>query len=141
MCNPKYVTKYGHWFSNLEMPEDCLGFVYIINCSANGKYYIGKKMILRNKKLKPLKGRVNKRNKQVESDWKSYTGSCKELNEDIEKYGKENFTFSILRFCQSKWELAYYEAKEQFERNVLFDDQSYNGILNLRIGKAPKGVK
>ena len=73
-----------------------------------------------------------------ESDWKSYTSSSNELNSDILKYGKDKFIFKIIRACDSKWALAYYEAKEQFDRDVLFRDDYYNGILNLRIGKAPK---
>ena len=58
-----------------------------------------------------------------------------ELLTDIEKNGKSNFKFEILRFCQSKSELAYFEAKEQFDREVLLRDDYYNGIINLRIGK------
>jgi len=31
--------------------------------------------------------------------------------------------------------LAYYEAKEQFDREVLLREDYYNGMINLRIGK------
>ncbi len=41
----------------------------------------------------------------------------------------------ILKFCQSKSELAYYEAKMQFDNDVLLKEDFYNGIINLRIGK------
>ena len=84
------------------------------------------------------KGKKNKRTVITESDWKTYTGSCRELNEDIEGIKKENFAFTILRICYNKWELSYYEAKLQFELEVLLSDDYYNGIINCRIGKAPK---
>ena len=84
---------------------------------------------------KSQKGRKNKRHVEVETDWKTYTGSSDRLNEDIEKYGKDKFTFEILRFCQSKSELAYFEAKMQFDNDVLLKEDFYNGIINLRIGK------
>jgi len=61
-----------------------------------------------------------------------------DLNEDIQKYGKENFTFKIMRVCDSKWSLAYYEIKEQIDKNVLLDENYYNGIINVRIGTPPK---
>jgi hypothetical protein len=34
--------------------------------------------------------------------------------------------------------LAYFEIKEQIERDVLLKDDYYNGIINVRIGTAPK---
>jgi hypothetical protein len=63
------------------------------------------------------------------------------LNEDIKKYGKEKFTFKILKTCNSKWELAYEEIKEQINNNVLLRDDYYNGIINVRIGTPPKEIK
>ena len=73
-----------------------------------------------------------------ETDWKIYTGSSDKLNEDIQKLGKGKFKFEILRFCQSKSELAYYEAKMQFDNDVLLKEEYYNGIINLRLGKIKK---
>ena len=62
-----------------------------------------------------------------------------ELNEDIKKLGKDKFKFEIIKFCTCKWELSYFEAKAQFEEDVLFkQDEYYNGIINLRIGRSPK---
>ena len=43
--------------------------------------------------------------------------------------------------CHSKWELAYFECKLQLENDVLLSDDYYNGIINVRIGKAPKSFK
>jgi hypothetical protein len=54
---------------------------------------------------------------------------------DIQTLGKENFKFEILIFCMNKSQMAYYEAKEQFDREVLLKEDYYNGIINLRLGK------
>ena len=86
----------------------------------------------------PLKGKKRKRIEHVESDWKTYTSSSKVLCEDIESIGKTKFTFEILLTCENKFELAYHEARIQFEREVLLREDYYNGIINLRIPKAPK---
>ena len=43
------------------------------------------------------------------------------------------------RFCNSKFELSYFEAKLQFEEEVLLRDDYYNVIINLRIGR-PKNA-
>jgi len=131
------MNEFGHW-NITEIPESAYGFIYKITNLANNKSYIGKKQMKSVKKMPPLKGRKNKRHKEVETDWRTYTGSSNELNADIEKYGKENFKFDILQFCNSKWELAYYESKIQFQLDVLVSENYYNGIINCRIGKAPK---
>jgi hypothetical protein len=131
------MNDFGHW-NITEIPESAYGFIYKITNLDNNKSYIGKKQMKSVKKMPPLKGRKNKRHKEVETDWRTYTGSSNELNADIEKYGKENFKFDILLFCNSKWELAYYESKIQFQLDVLVSENYYNGIINCRIGKAPK---
>ena len=130
----------GHWTikESLHTTENPFGFIYIITNNINGRQYIGKKQCVSRVKRKPLKGKTRNRIDHKESDWKTYTGSSKELNEDIAKYGKENFTFEILEWCGSKWELGYKEIKKQLEYDVLLNEQFYNGILNVRIGKPPK---
>jgi hypothetical protein len=131
------ITDFGHWINctSLNVEELPYGFIYLIENKVTNKKYIGKKQIKSVKKLKPLKGKKNKRHFDVETDWKTYTSSSNEVNSDIEKYGKDNFSFSIIKFCDSKSELAYFEAKLQFEENVLLREDYYNGIINLRIGK------
>jgi len=133
------MNELGHWVidDGVYRTENFFGFVYKIENNSTGKYYIGKKQCSKKIKKKPLKGKVNKRITISESDWKTYTGSSNDLNEDILKYGKDNFTFTILKICGSKWELAYEEIKEQIKRDVLKDKMSYNGIINVRIGKPP----
>jgi hypothetical protein len=132
----------GHWLinENVYIFENMFGFIYEIINKVNGKKYIGKKQCVRKIKRKPLKGKTRNRIDQKESDWKTYTSSSKELNEDIQKYGKENFEFRILKVCGSKWELGYEEIKEQIARDVLRSDDYYNGIINVRIGTPPKNL-
>jgi len=130
----------GHWILNesVEITEETFGFIYEITNTVTNKKYIGKKQCHSRIKRKPLKGKKRNRIDSKESDWKTYTSSSNELIEDIKKHGKDKFIFKILRTCDSKWALAYFEAKEQMEKDVLFRKDYYNGILNLRIGKAPK---
>lgn len=128
----------GHWQYHENFPkESCYGFIYEITDLSCDRKYIGKKQIHKVVKRPPLKGKKNRRHVITESDWKSYTGSCNILNERIEELGKDNFKFEILKLCNSKWELAYEEAKLQFEKDVLCTDEYYNGIINCRIGKKP----
>ena len=132
----------GHWQTTLNHDDSSdtipYGFIYVITNTVTGKKYIGKKQIKSVKKLKPLKGKKNKRHFDIETDWKTYTSSSNDVNEDIVTLGKDKFKFEIVRFCQSKFELAYFEAKLQFENDVLLKPGFYNGIINCRIGRAPK---
>lgn len=130
----------GHWLlgENVSINEFTFGFIYEITNTVSGKKYIGKKQCQSKIKRQPLKGKKNKRIQIKESDWKTYTSSSQELNDDIFKLGKEKFIFKIIKVCQSKWELAYFEIKEQIEKNVLLRADYYNGIINVRIGRPPK---
>lgn len=133
----------GHWIlsEGVKMEDNVFGFIYEITNTVTNKKYIGKKQCISRFKRKPLKGKKNKRIEYKESDWKTYTSSSNELNADIKKYGKDKFNFRIIRVCNSKWENAYYEIKEQIECNALLRDDYYNGIINVRLGKAPKENK
>lgn len=130
----------GHWLLDEELTrlaELPFGFIYIITNNISNRKYIGKKQCITTKKRPPLKGKKNKRHEKVETDWKSYTSSSNDVNKDIESIGMHNFTFKIVKYCNSKWELSYHEAKIQFEREVLLTNEYYNGIINLRIGNKP----
>lgn len=130
----------GHWklADGVQYRENAFGFVYQIKNKINNKKYIGKKQCQFTLKRPPLKGKKNRRLEIKETDWKTYTGSSTELNSDIIKYGKDNFEFLILHYCDSKWELGYREIKEQIEHDVILREDYYNGILNVRIGTPPK---
>ena len=130
------MSNLGHWEGILEEGTDIpYGFVYLITNNTNNKKYIGKKQCQSVRKRPPLKGKKNKRHETIETDWKTYTSSSNQLNEDLDTLGKDSFKFQIIRWCDSKWELSYYEGKLQFEEEVLLKDDYYNGIINLRIGK------
>ena len=116
-----------------ELPEDCVGFVYQITNTTNGRMYIGKKLARFRRSRRPLKGRINKRRYTVSSDWEYYYGSSDLLLADVEKLGKDNFKREILFYCKSKAELSYIEAREQFARNVLESNDYYNGHIRVRI--------
>jgi hypothetical protein len=125
----------GHWTTNQEIPDNAYGFIYVITNIITNKKYVGKKQMISNIKRKPLKGKSRPRRCVIESKWKTYTSSSKELNNDIIKLGISNFKFEIIKFCFNKSQMAYYEAKEQFDREVLIKEDYYNGIINLRLGK------
>ena len=116
-----------------ELPQDVVGFVYIITNTTNDRQYIGKKLAKFSRTKPPLKGKKNKRRTKVESDWKDYYGSSDELNEDIGTLGKDNFKREILFYCYSKSELSYIEAREQFNYKVLESDKYYNGHIRVRV--------
>ena len=119
-----------------QIPEEYVGFVYLITNLADNRKYIGKKLAQFKVTKKPLKGKKNKRRSTKESDWRDYWGSSDKLNEDVQKLGPENFTREILHYCTSRGELSYLEAKEQFDREVLKTDEYYNGIINVRVGSS-----
>jgi hypothetical protein len=126
----------GHWklppTESQDVPQNALGFIYVITNKITNKKYIGKKLLVNKKKRKPLKGRVNSRRYLVESDWQTYTGSSPILNGDIEKYGKDSFDFQILSFQPSKLMLAYHETKTIIDTNAIFSNEYYNEVLNCR---------
>jgi len=97
---------------------------------------LAKKLAQFKKTRPPLKGKKRKRRTTVESDWRTYWGSSEHLNADVAQLGEDNFTREILYYCESRGELSYLEAKEQFDRGVLETDEYYNGIINVRVGSS-----
>ena len=117
-----------------EMIGDHVGFIYIITDKETGLKYIGKKQLLSKRKLPPLKGKKRRRTKIVESDWEKYYSSSELIKELVEEHGGDRFHREIIRLCKTKGEMSYYEAKEQFDREVLFKpDEWMNGIIQCRI--------
>jgi len=116
-----------------EMIGDYVGFVYVITDKSNNKKYVGKKTLVSKRKLPPLKGKTRRRTKIVESDWQKYYGSSDEVKSLVEELGADNFEREILHLCKSKGEMSYLELKEQMDREVLLNDEYYNGIIQVKI--------
>jgi hypothetical protein len=121
------------------LPDDCVGFVYLITNTVTGRMYIGKKLAKFSKttyKTVKLKNGNKKKKRirgKVDSDWQEYYGSSPNLQKDIDTIGKDKFTREILYYCKSKAETSYIEAREQFDRKVLESDDYYNGHIQVRV--------
>jgi len=113
--------------------DNYVGFVYQITNLTNNRRYIGKKL-LKKTKTKQVKGK--KKRSLVESDWKTYYGSNKELQEDVAQVGASNFKREILRLCKTKGECNYFEAKYQFDLKVLESEDFYNCWIQVKVHKA-----
>ena len=93
-----------------QLPEDCVGFVYIITNTVSGRMYVGKK--LARFKTTRYKMHTQKNGKKVRkkirgavaSDWQEYYGSSDQLNRDVELLGRDQFQREILYYCRSKAE-------------------------------------
>ena len=121
------------------LPEDCIGFIYLITNTTNGRKYIGKKLAKFSKtsyKTVKLKNGTKKKKKirsKIDSDWQTYYGSNDELNKDVTSLGASTFTREILYYCNSKALCSYIEAREQFTRKVLESTEYYNGHIQVRV--------
>lgn len=123
-----------------QFPEKALGFIYLITNLKTGRKYIGKKLIYFTKTsqkkvvLKNGSKKIKKIRSLVPSDWTTYWGSSKALQNDIDALGVTNFSREILFFCENKGSLSYWEAQLQMDLRVLEDQSSYyNGIVNCRV--------
>jgi hypothetical protein len=123
------------WYLNKEplssLPDGYYGFVYNITNLETNRQYIGKKLFY-SQKTKQVKGK--KKKYKVESDWKEYYGSNDEIQKDVLQYGPDKFYREILVLCKTKGECSYYEAKFQFEKDVLLNPEKfYNSWIMCKI--------
>lgn len=116
-----------------ETPDDYQGFVYMIREKDTDKKYIGKKFFWKPKTLPVTKTRKRRVRTRVESDWRDYWGSSKEVQQLVEQKGAGNYERVILKLCHTKGECSYYEAKLQFEYDVLLRDDFYNEFIGCKI--------
>ena len=108
-----------------DMPEGTFGFIYEVTHNPTGKKYVGKKQLMMNRTLPPLKGQKRKRKVVKEGDWKTYYGSQSEIKSLIKEGSALDFSRKILNFVPSKKLLTYYETKYLFERGVLEKPDEY----------------
>ena len=80
-----------------------------------------------------MKGKSRRRVVIKESDWKQYYGSSEDLKTLVENKGEDFYYREILHLCKSKGECSYLEAKEQFDRDVLYRDDYFNEFIGCKI--------
>ena len=125
-------------------PEGVYGFIYKITLP-DGSVYFGKKAFEHNqkktisKKARKLSG-TKKRIEKVKKDsgWLDYWGSSKPLLEYLDA-ALDRKIFSkreILKFCNDKISLTYWEMVTMVNERVLFRNDCWNGNI---IGKFFKG--
>lgn len=126
-----------------DFPEGCIGFVYRILFDDN-TLYIGKKSLY---SLRTVKSEANRHKDAVvsikfrntgkgfrqrydviklESNWKSYKGSSKEVK------GRKPVERHILAFAFSKLELTYLEEKNLFKYDAIVDPSYINSNIGGR---------
>jgi hypothetical protein len=99
--------------------RDFYGFVYNITNLKNQRQYIGRKYFWQRRKPRPTT--INPRPRRVtsESDWRKYYGSCPELKEDVNRFGKESFRRTILSLHKTPGKVNYEETRQLFLNDVL----------------------
>ena len=115
------------------------GFIYKITNLESNKFYIGRKSFVHNMKKKLTKkeiaeqtgpGRRSTTNvEQIDSGWRKYWGSSKDLLADVKLLGEDKFEREILKFCPTKKQLTFYEIQYQISYSVLFTDSYNDNIL------------
>jgi len=121
------------WLNIPDNIEKYVGYVYVITELSTGKKYIGIKKFWKTVKLKALKGRVNKRHKIKESDWRTYNSSNKELQEKI-KNNPVGYKKRIVHCCKSVTDMKAHETYLQL--TYYFNnkwDELFNEVINLRL--------
>ncbi len=114
-------------------PEDYQGFVYQITELDSNKKYIGKKNFWKPKTLPITKSRKRRVRTRTESDWREYYGSSDEVRRLVESRGQDKFKREIIKLCKTKGDMSYYEAKIQFDNDVLFRNDYYNNFIGCKI--------
>jgi len=101
------MTKH-HWVGEVD-PDTYYGFIYLITNTVTNRKYIGRKFYHTYKKRKRFK----------ESNWRVYAGSCKPLKEDMQRMGKDKFTFEIICNYKTRGGVVSGEVHFQTDNDVL----------------------
>ena len=122
-----------------DFTTDDYGFIYKITNLESNKFYIGRKSFVHNKKKKLTKKEIAEQTgpgrrsttkvEQIDSGWRKYWGSSKELLADVKLLGENKFEREILKFCPTKKQLTFYEIQYQIQHSVLFTDTYNDNIL------------
>ena len=102
------MSEKHHWVGEVD-PDTYYGFVYLITNTVSGRKYIGRKFYHTYKKRKRVR----------ESNWRVYAGSCKPLKEDIQRLGKDKFTFEIICNYKTRGGVISGEVHFQTDKDVL----------------------
>jgi len=111
-------------------PQGTFGFIYRVTHTPSGKAYIGKKVLMYQKKVKLTKKELLEyahvagrkpayKLAMTESDWQIYYGSNKEIVAMLKEGKKDEFKREILCLTSNKKLLTYYETKYLFIYQVL----------------------
>ena len=111
-------------------PQGTFGFIYRVTHTPSGKAYIGKKVLMYQKKVKLTKKELLEYSHvagrkpayklaMTESDWQNYYGSNKEIVAMLKEGKKDEFKREILCLASNKKLLTYYECKYLFIYQVL----------------------
>ena len=127
----------GKVFTESDVPEGAIGFVYHMSVILNGNSYayIGKKNFFTNIK-KPMgkkalaqttDKRLKKYTRVIKPNFMAYHSSNQQLKE-AHKAGCK-IKREILMICYSATELTYQEVKHQFKYEVLEKEEFLNGNI------------
>lgn len=133
-------TLMSSWIYQIENneinPSEPIGFIYRITNISKGKIYIGRKSFTATKKTaigkRALAKMTDKRRSKTKtvikpSNWELYTGSNKQLNDDI-KNGAI-ITKEIIHLCYTKKQMTYWELFYQMQHDVLRTESYNDNIL------------
>ena len=125
----------SHWlYKNKtleEAPEGYFGFVYLITNLKSGRKYIGRKYFGTTRRVK-VAGKKRRKVIRKDSNWKEYTGSSKELNQDIKTLGMLQFRFEILILGKTKGQVNYLEENIHHRFHVASNGKFYNDCIGPR---------
>ena len=135
----------SHWIYEgkelTEVPDGCVGFVYLITCIPTGQLYVGRKTFISTSR-KVVKGKTRRKKVVKESDWEKYYGSSEYMQSLVLTHGPESFKREILHLCKSKSECNYFETYEIFTRHALLRDEYINRWVTCQINSMTlKGLK
>ena len=125
----------SHWlYKNKvlnEAPEGYFGFVYLITNIKSGKKYIGRKYFGTTRRIKVV-GKKRRKVIRKDSNWRDYTGSSKDLNQDIKELGMWQFRFEILILGKTKGQVNYLEENIHHRFHVASSGEFYNDCIGPR---------